>query len=303
MPHGRRTATQESIHMFSVIDHAMRGAASRLSSLTTSSLCILLATTAGAPAQDFNLTGTPVPEPPKPSSGQGIVINLGGGAALAPAYEGSKTLRVSPIPFVEINGLANDRVSISTTHGVAVNIIDIGGFKAGVNVNYSSGRGRANSGRVEGLPNIPGAATVSGFLTYDFRPFSVGLEVKDRLGPASGTVISLGGDYRFSPFPALQISFGPRVNFADRQYEQTFFGVSASSAARATSLGNPTRAYDATPGIKNVELSLTAKYAITDRWSAITHVGLSQLVGSAANSPLTQQKLQPSVAAGILYRF
>jgi outer membrane scaffolding protein for murein synthesis (MipA/OmpV family) len=101
----------------------------------------------------------------------------------------------------------------------------------------------------------------------------------------------------------LQISVGPKVNFADRRYEQTFFGVSESSATRATALGNPMRAYDATPGIKNVEFSLTARYAITERWSVAAHVGLSELVGSAANSPLTQQKFQPSLAAGLIYRF
>jgi outer membrane scaffolding protein for murein synthesis (MipA/OmpV family) len=128
-----------------------------------------------------DLTATPVPEPTKPSSGEGISINLGAGAALSPTYEGSKTLKVSPVPFIDINGLANGRVWISTTHGVAVNIIDMGDLKAGVSVNYSGGRGRSNSGRVEGLPNISGAPTVSGFVTYDFQPFSVGFEVKDRL--------------------------------------------------------------------------------------------------------------------------
>jgi outer membrane protein len=272
-------------------------------SLAASSFCVLLGTTVGVAAQDLGLTGTPVPEPSKSSSGQGIVIDLGAGAAVAPAYEGSKTLRGSPLPLIDINGLADGRVSISTLHGVAVNIIDLGNLKAGVSINYSGGRGRVNSDRVQGLPNISGAATVSGFLTYDFRPFSVGLEVKDRIGPDSGIVISLGGDYKFRPLPKLQITVGPKVNFADRQYEQTFFGVSESSAVRATALGNPMRAYDATPGIKNVELSLTAKYTITERWSALAHVGLSELVGSAANSPLTQQKLQPTVAAGVAYRF
>src|SRR6202022_640415 len=106
------------------------------------------------------------------------------------------------------------------------------------------------------LPNIGGAPVLSGFLTYDFRPFSVGLEVSSRLGPNPGTTVSLGGDYTFRPLQRLQISVGPQVVFADRSYEQTFFGVSQSSAARATALGNSMRAYNATPGIKNVELSL-----------------------------------------------
>jgi outer membrane protein len=311
--------------MLSIVNHAMRravlltaqnvvptarseircGAAGTLPALAASSLCVLVATTSGVAAQGIDLTGTPVPEPPKPSSsqGSGIVVNLGAVAALAPAYEGSRTLRVSPLPFVDISGLLDDRVSISDAHGVAVNIIDLGNLKAGVSVNYSGGRSRRNSDRVNGLPEISSAAVVSGFLTYDFRPFSAGVEVNNRLGPDSGATVAVGGDYRFRPVTGMEVSLGPKVVFADRQYEQTFFGVSESSAARATALGNPMQAYNATPGIKNVELSLTAKYAITDHWSGLAHVTLSELLGSAANSPLTQRRLQPTVAAGLIYKF
>jgi outer membrane protein len=311
--------------MLSIVNHAMRravqstaqnvmptarsrircGTAGALPALAASSICVLVATTSGVAAQGIDLTGTPVPEPPKPSSaqGSGIVVNLGALAALEPAYEGSRTLRVSPLPYIDISGLLDDRVSISDAHGVAVNIIDLGNLKAGVSVNYSGGRSRRNSDRVNGLPEINGAAVLAGFLTYDFRPFSAGLEVNNRLGPDSGTTVAVGGDYRFRPVTGMEVSLGPKVIFADRQYEQTFFGVSESSAARATVLGNPIQAYNATAGIKNVELSLTAKYAITDHWSALAHVTLSELLSSAANSPLTQRRLQPTVAVGLIYKF
>lgn len=277
----------------------------RRAATTASGLVILLSLTGGARGQALETTATPVAEPPESASSSpaGLKIDLGLGAALSPAYEGSKTLRGSPIPYFSVTGLLDDRVSISAAHGVALNVIAIGGLKAGVNVNYSPGRSHSDSGRVNGLPEIAGAATVGGFITYDFRPFSVGMEVKDRLGPSPGATMSFGGDYSFSPIRRLQVSVGPKIVFADRNYEQTFFGVSESSAIRATQLGNPMRAYDATPGIKNVELSLTARYAISEHWSAMAHAGLSELVGSAANSPLTQQKFQPTIAGGIVYRF
>jgi outer membrane scaffolding protein for murein synthesis (MipA/OmpV family) len=179
----------------------------------------------------------------------------------------------------------------------------MGGLKAGVSVNYSLGRGPKQSGLLYGLPEISSAAVVSGFLTYDFRPFSVGIDVNNRLGSDGGVTVALGGDYTIQPLRRLQVSLGPKVILADRQYEKTFFGVSGSSAARATALGNPMQAYDATAGVENVELSVNARYTITERWFATVHVGLSELVGSAADSPLTQRKFQPSAAAGVIYRF
>jgi outer membrane protein len=256
-------------------------------------------------AQETSVPAVTAPQATQSSSffGTGLRVDLGLGAALSPAYEGSKTQRVTPLPYVNIEGLLDDRVSISAAHGLAVNVIEMENIKAGVGINYSSGRSRSNSGRVNGLPDINGAAVMSGFVTYDWRPFSVGLEVQNRIGPNPGTVVSLGGGYSFHPIPDLRISLGPKVNFADREYEQTFFGVSESSAARATALGNPMRAYSATAGIKNVELVLAAKYTITRHWSAAARVALSELVGSAANSPLTQQKFQPSVGVGVIYGF
>jgi phospholipid transport system substrate-binding protein len=189
--------------------------------------CILLATTASVTAQAIDLTATPVPEPPKPSwfLGEGVSVNLGLGAAPSPAYEGSKTLKVSPLPYIDINGLLYDRVSISLTRGLAVNIIDTQNFKAGMNVSYSSGRNRNNT-TASTACLISRAAVLSGFVTYDFRPFSVGLEVSNRLGPDAGTTVSLGKDYTFRPLQQLRNSVGPKVNIADRGYEQIFFVVS-----------------------------------------------------------------------------
>jgi MipA family protein len=168
-------------------------------------LYILLASLSAVAAQDLDLTATPVPEPPKSSGflGQGVTINLGAGAALSPSYEGSKSLKGSALPYIDINGLLHDRVSISVTHGVAVNVIDFNNFKAGVNISYAGGRGRMDGGRLNGLPNINGAAVLSGFMTYDFHPFSVGLSVNSRLGPTAGTTVSLGGDYTFHPLQKL----------------------------------------------------------------------------------------------------
>lgn len=283
---------------------------SRILTSVASGLWLALATTSVAVAQDAerlpadSATAAPAAEPDGSSFfGTGLKVSLGLGTGLAPAYEGAKRLKVAPVPFVDVEGLFGDRVSLSMTRGLAFKFVNQKHLKAGVNVNYSPGRSAGDSDRLNGLPDIADAATVGGFLSYEFAPFSVGIAVENRLGPNSGATLSLDGKYTFRPMQRLEVSAGPTLTFADHRYEETFFGVSGAAAAQATALGNPMQAYDAHAGLKDVGLSLSARYAISAHWLVAGYAGLSELVGSAADSPLTQRKLQPRVAAGLIYKF
>lgn len=236
--------------------------------------------------------------------GPGTSIMLGAGAALAPAYEGANTFRVSPIPLVEIHGLFDDRVFISGTEGLGVNVVKIGGFRAGLAVSYNAGRLSSDSSRLKGLSDISGSAALTGFMSYNLKPFQFDLKIRNDFGPNPGTVVSLGASYGFHPLPKLQVAVGPELTWADSRYDQSYFGVSAAGAARATSEGNPLQAYNPGAGLKDVGLSLRADYQLTEHWGLVGHVGLTELVGSAArNSPLTQRDFQPSAALGAVYRF
>jgi outer membrane scaffolding protein for murein synthesis (MipA/OmpV family) len=280
-------------------------AAGLISTILASTLCILFVTTQGAAAQDLNLTGTPVPQSTQPwwYFNSNVRVSLGLGSVFAPTYEGSSKLQASPYPFIDITGLFHDRVSISTTHGIALNVIDLPSIKAGVNVSYGVRRTQGSDDHLLGVPDIGSDAVVGGFITYEFQPFSVGLAVQQRLGPSGGLTASLGGDYSFRPISRLKIAVGPRIVFADKNYEQSFFGVSERTSAEATALGNPLRSYDTAAGLRNVELVMSAKYALSERWSLGGNLGLSELLASAASSPLTQQKLQPTVAVAIICQF
>jgi outer membrane protein len=273
--------------------------------LAATLLCTAFLATVPAMAQDIDFSGTPVPESAKPwwYFDSNVRVSLGLGAAFAPSYEGSSQLKAEPYPLVDITGLFDGRVSISSTHGVALNVIKLLHLKAGVNVFYSAGRTQDNDDRLLGVPDIGPEATVGGFITYEFRPFAAGMEVQQRLGPGGGITVSLGGDYSFRPIRRLNISVGPRIVFADKNYEQTFFGVSQQTASDADALGNPLRPYNTAAGLKNVELVASARYALSEHWSLAGQLGFSELLGSAANSPLTQHKFQPTFTIGAIYLF
>jgi hypothetical protein len=112
--------------------------------------------------------------------GQGTSITLGVGPEVAPAYDGAKKFKVSPFPYLDERGLLDDRVFLSTTRGLGVNVLDLGPLKAGVSVSYNTGRISSDSPRLRGLSNLGGGPVAAGFITYELEPFSFELNVNTR---------------------------------------------------------------------------------------------------------------------------
>ena len=79
------------------------------------------------------------------------------------------------------------------------------------------------------------------------------------------------------------------------------YGVTGMIAARS---GLST--YDPDGGIKDVGVSVNAIYQWNEHWGVTGMVGLTQLVGDAADSPIVDDEgsaTQGLFAAGLLYRF
>lgn len=259
-----------------------------------------LAQTAG-PVDNSTLGVSSTPDA-EPSEALSIIV--GAGPDVAPAYEGAKTFKVAPFPLVDIRGLLDDRVFISSLRGIGVNVVDLGPFRAGVAVNYQGGRTSSDSDKLRGLPDLSGGAAVSGFMTYSIKPMAFEIKAQNIFGPNPGTEVTAGANVSFSPLAGLRISAGPAVTWADSRYDKSYFGVTSYEAASATAAGNPLRAYSPGAGIKDVGLSATALYQLTDHWGLAGHVGLTELVGNAVrDSPLTQRNFQPSLAFGLTYKF
>jgi outer membrane protein len=235
--------------------------------------------------------------------GQGTSIVIGAGPLLSPAYDGAKKEKVGPFPFIKIDGVWHDHISVSTGRGIGVNLLGSGPWQAGFSLGYSGGRSESDDPRLRGLSDISSAVAPGAFVSYEFHAFTFDLDVKDRLGNDPGAEATLSGRYSFSPLPKLRLSVGPSITFADKRYNQTFFGVTASEAVRATALGNPLHAYRANAGAKDAGLSMIGFYQLGGHWSLGGIVGVSELLGKDAESPLTQHRLQPEVGLGILYKF
>lgn len=99
----------------------------------------------------------------------------------------------------------------------------------------------------------------------------------------------------------LTLMAAASASYADDNYAETYFGINATGAA-ASGL----QAFTAEGGIKDVGVSLTASYALSDRWSVVGYGGFRRLLGDFADSPIVEtagSADQFSAGIGVGYRF
>ncbi|MCS6853278.1 MAG: MipA/OmpV family protein, partial [Elioraea sp.] len=122
-----------------------------------------------------------------------------------------------------------------------------------------------------------GPFTLSAFLAQDLADNGHGLTVGADL------------EYRVRLSPRLSVFAGPGVTWADETHMQTFFGVSEAQAARSAA-GLPR--YHAGAGLRDVRFTVGGIALLTDSLFVQPRLVLSQLVGDAADSPLTRSETQ-----------
>jgi outer membrane scaffolding protein for murein synthesis (MipA/OmpV family) len=223
---------------------------------------------------------------------------------IAPAYDGSDKTRVVPYPYVDVRGLFDGRVYLSSVSGLGVYALEAGPVRGGFNVRYTGGRTSSDDPHLKGLPDIGGAAEVGAFLDYYHKPFALEARVMRRLGSTAGTEVTLGGSVSAAPMPHLHLSLSAEVSWADASYNRTYFGVTASDAAQATAQGNPLTPYTPGSGLTSVGVIAAGIYQVGKHWGLVGRIGLHDLVGTAPkDSPLTYRSVQPSLAVGPMYEF
>lgn len=229
-------------------------------------------------------------------------VRLGTGAAFAPSYPGSKTFRVMPLPVVEVAYRAElpylDSVFFNGRDGLGAVVLRRGPISVGGSLGFAFGRDQDRAARLRGMGDIDPALRASAFVRADFGRFGLSLQSFSALGEQEGNTLVLGASVNQRIGPRLMLLGRIEATLADEDHMQQWFGVTAQQARRTRFA-----AYNARAGFRSVSANLTGIYAITDRWSVSASFGVSQLLGDAADSPITQRATQPFGLLGATYRF
>ena len=121
---------------------------------------------------------------------------------------------------------------------------------------------------------------------YEQRNWRVFTDVRYGFVGHNAWVGEIGADAIAYPIEGLTLTAGPRLEFGDDRFAQTYFGISPDEFA-ASGLER----YDASGGLLGAGIELGARYLFNERWGVEGAAGCDRLVNDAADSPITEQRL------------
>ena len=228
-------------------------------------------------------------------------VLLGAAAEVEPVYQGARASRVLGGPVINIR--YKDLAFFSLGEGLGVNFLRGRYYRVGVSLGYDLGRRVPDDyPNLHGLGDISPAPSVKLFGSYvlskDF-PLVIQADVRQIIGGAAGT---LGDLEAYMPLPGSSRKFvmflGPSITWASHRYLQKVFGVTQTQSLAS---GDPI--FNVHGGTNSVGLGFSATKFINERWLLNMDAAISFLRGSAAESPITEARVQRALALSLDYRF
>ena len=230
------------------------------------------------------------------------------GVASIPEFEGASNQSIIPLVAGELRW--EDRYFAVDGVSARANVLNSRNFEFGPVADISFGRGKdVKSGAVRALGLIDDAYQVGAFAAVKLPTLlTEGDEVRlsiqgtrDVSDVHEGWLGEVSLRYRLPVSSKLSLSADASVRFADDKYAKTYFSVSTPDAA-ASGLDT----FEAEGGVKDLGASLTATYALTDRWAISAFGGYRRLVGDFGNSPIVKDagdRNQLTAGIGIGFNF
>ncbi|WP_181259142.1 MipA/OmpV family protein [Pseudoduganella armeniaca] len=234
------------------------------------------------------------------------VLTLGGGIAGGPRYSGAAERVIGPALAIDYQ-MANGFYA-STLRGIGHGR-QLGPVNASVALGYRGERserdrdglgGARGSTALRGMGDVKGSATVmlqGAYEIVDGLELSAAAELP-LSHRANGRTLSLGLTGTLFERATDQVTLALSANVGDRDYVRTYYGVDTAQAARSGY-----RQFTPKAGLYEVELGMTWRHQLDERWSVTTMLGLTALTRDAARSPLARKDTAPTGAVFVAYRF
>jgi hypothetical protein len=242
----------------------------------------VLAATAASAAE-------PPPQPPAP---QGWIITLGLGPNVFTSFPGARSVSIWPTGYLTFHRPGEPEPFVAPDDGFGITLFDLTWLKAGPvarfiqqrTVDGTFGTIGSNSSFF-GLHNVGFTAELGGFIElWPTDYFRARFEARQGVSGAQAfeANIELDAIQRIGQFT---ISGGPRFQFGDTKFTNTYFSVTPAEA-----LLNPlVYPYKANGGLVSVGGLGAIKYDFLPSWSATAFGGVNRYVCSSGNSPIPKK--------------
>lgn len=230
------------------------------------------------------------------------------GVAVLPEYEGADDLQVMPLTGGEITWGERYLALEGTT--LRANVLNSATVEIGPAANLTFGRDDGiKSNPVRALGVIEDAYEIGGFAAIKTRSLLTDDDelklriqaMRDLSDVHNGWVGDATLTYSLPIGQRFALVSAVSVGFADDKYAARYFGIELPGSVAS---GLP--AFTAEGGVKDVGISLTASYALDQKWSIVGYGGYRRLVGDFADSPVVYaagNADQFSAGLGLAFRF
>jgi outer membrane protein len=228
---------------------------------------------------------------------------VGGGFSYLPRYAGSKDYRVAPQLLASAhfsNGFFADLaqgVGYEATVGQHWVFTASAGFDPGRKDKNDTIR--PGSDYLAGMGDIKQSATGNLGATYRFSDIGdVSVVASKALGQSYGATVHVQGRLEVWQTDRDGIELGGSVDLGNRDYAQTYFGVTPaqSRASRFTPFAGR-------GGIYAIEASVAWTHALGAHWSSRLTVGSTHYTSAVDDSPLIQKSNAVGGAYALVYHF
>lgn len=216
--------------------------------------------------------------------------------AYSPRYDGADEHHYQGGPTIEVR--YKDIAFASTGEGLGVNIFRGKNYRAGTALVFDLGRRAIDSNDTNGLGNVNTAPELKAFGEYLIFPVVLRADARRALGGHNGWIADLGAYMPVYGNEKFYVFLGPSVTFADDRYMKAYFGVTPEQSVNS---GYPT--YTAHAGLKSVNAGGSATWMMTQHWLINVIAGGQRLLGDAADSPLSLDRIQYGTTLTVGYNF
>ncbi|HAM49512.1 MAG TPA: MipA/OmpV family protein [Nitrospiraceae bacterium] len=225
--------------------------------------------------------------------GGGIAIDnvpniVGVAVGMLPDYVGSHNYTFGAAPFVKYSFEGNMYVRLLATD-LQVNLIDHPVLRFGPAFNYRLERSDVENSQVSAMKKIDGAFEAGAFVGAEMpsasnprQRFIVNFEwLDDVSNKYAGYNFTLSASYWYPVSMPLDLFVGGGFMYADKNFMQTYFGVTPSD-----SFLSRLPVYTASAGIENFSLLGGGVYHLSKEWHVLAGLRFQRLLDDANNSPV-----------------
>jgi outer membrane scaffolding protein for murein synthesis (MipA/OmpV family) len=249
------------------------------------------------PIPDLPLKNTPPPSSADAApQNQLWQVSLGGGMSYGPRYDGAANDRLRFVPLLDAS-YNNGKFFFSPLRGIGYNFSSNKEAQYGVRLALGHARNESADPHLKGMGDITYVPETGLFfnqrlgLTYVSGGVTTG---------SHGSHIELGSGVGFPLGKSDRLRLGFNLNWGDKQYVQTYYGITTAQAAAS---GYALTAHEAGAGIMDYALTSNWAHNYDRSWFSNAGVSYKLLTGSAQYSPLTLRSATTSMNFLVGYRF